>query len=95
MTEKRKDGGIRIGGTVYGELPDDDPDDLAAAVRLLAENEKSSHFRDKRSMELEKVQKLAHHTRTKIRVKFPDGYILQGTFGAKEKLGDVITFIQE
>ena len=46
-------------------------------------------------MELEKVQKLAHHTRTKIRVKFPDGYILQGTFGAKEKLGDVITFIQE
>jgi|688.fasta_scaffold329531_1 hypothetical protein len=50
-----KDGGIRIGGTVYGDVTDDD--DLAAAVRLLAENEKASHFRDKRSMELEKVQK--------------------------------------
>lgn len=94
MTEKTKDGGIKIGGTVYGEVVDDDDDDIAAAVRLLQENEKASHFRDKRSMELEKVQKQAHHTRTKIRVKFPDGYILQGTFGAKEKLGDVIDFIK-
>jgi hypothetical protein len=51
-------------------------DEIAAAVKLIAENEKNSIFRDKRSIELEKVQKQAHHTRTKIRVKFPDTYIL-------------------
>ena len=32
-------------------------DDIAAAVKLIAENEKNSIFRDKRSIELEKVQK--------------------------------------
>lgn len=71
-----------------------DEDDIAAAVKLMAENEKNSIFRDKRSIELEKVQKQAHHTRTKIRVKFPDSYILQGTFGAKEKVSDVHDFIR-
>lgn len=30
-----------------------------------------------------------------LRVKFPDGYILQGTFGVYEKLGGVRTFISE
>ena len=44
---------------------------------------------------MENVQKQAHHTRTKIRIKFPDGYILQGTFGAKEKVKDVVAFVKE
>lgn len=70
-------------------------DDIAAAVKLIAENEKNSQFRDKRSIELEKVQKQAHHTRTKIRVKFPDTYIMQGTFGAKERVCDVYEFVRQ
>ena len=77
----------------YGEI--DQSDEIASVMKLLRDNEKQSHFRDKRSMELEKVQKQAHHTRSKIRVKFPDGYILQGTFGAKEKIGDVIAFVKD
>jgi len=59
----------------------------------MADNERSSKFRDKRSIELDRITKLAHHTRTKIRVKFPDGYVLQGTFGAKEKVEDVMKFV--
>lgn len=51
-------------------------DEIAAAVKLIAENERNSQFRDKRSIELDKVRKQAHHTRAKIRVKFPDTYIL-------------------
>lgn len=57
--------------------------------------EKESKFRDKSKIELENVQKQAFHTRTKIRIKFPDGYILQGTFGAKEKVQDVIDYVKE
>jgi hypothetical protein len=56
------------------EITEDD--EIAAAVKLIAENERNSQFRDKRSIELDKVRKQAHHTRGKIRVKFPDTYIL-------------------
>ena len=72
-----------------------DDDEVIAAVKLIHENEKNSIFRDKRSIELDKVMKQAHHTRAKIRVKFPDTYILQGTFGAKETIGDVIRFVRQ
>ena len=37
----------------------------------------------------------AHHTRGNIRIKFPDGYLLQGTFGAKETIEDVYKFVSE
>jgi hypothetical protein len=36
-----------------------------------------------------------NHTRTSIRVKFPDGYVIQGTFGALETVGDVYKFVQQ
>ena len=36
-----------------------------------------------------------HHTRSTIRVKFPHGYILQGTFGALETVQDVINYVKE
>jgi UBX domain-containing protein 6 len=43
---------------------------------------------------LTKLLKTPHHTRASIRVKFPDGYILQGTFGALEKVKDVVEFVK-
>ena len=86
-----KAAGVKIGSSHHDITEEDE---IAAAVKLIAENEKNSKFRDKRSIELEKVQKQAHHTRTKIRVKFPDAYILQGTFGAKEKVQDVLDFVR-
>ena len=30
-----------------------------------------------------------------MRVKFPDGYLLQGTFGALEKVEDIYKFVNE
>ena len=65
------------------------------ALKLISDNAKNEKFRDKRTIELDRIKKLAHHTRTKIRVKFPDGYILQGTFGALEKVSDVLEFVKE
>lgn len=35
------------------------------------------------------------HTRATIRVKFPDGHLLQGAFGAKEKIKDIYAFVSE
>ena len=63
-------------------------------MQFLAEQEKASKFRDKSKIELENVQKQAHHTTSKIRIKFPDGYVLQGTFGAKERVGAVFDFVK-
>ena len=63
-------------------------------MKFLAENEKNSKFQNKRSQELTKLMKTPHHTRASIRVKFPDGYILSGTFGALEKVKDVVEFVK-
>lgn len=63
-----------------------DEDERRGALAFIADQEKKTKFRDRRAIQLESVKRQAHHTRAKIRVKMPDGYILQGTFGAKEKV---------
>ena len=34
-----------------------------------------------------------HHTRAQVRIKFPDSYILQGTFGALETIEDIYQYV--
>lgn len=85
-------GGIMIGSN--NEVDITDEDERRGALMFLANQEKKSKFRDRRAIQLEAVKKQAHHTRSKIRVKLPDGYILQGTFGAKEKIKDVYEFVK-
>ena len=62
-------------------------------MRFLGEQEKKSKFQNKRYAELNKLVNTPNHTRSSIRVKFPDGYILQGTFGALETVGDIYKFV--
>ena len=66
---------MKIGGDEVDDTEFDKADQVMA-LRFLAEQKKQEVFRDKSKIELENVAKQAHHTRTKIRVKFPDGYIL-------------------
>jgi len=66
-----------------------------SAMKFLAQQEKNSKFQNKRYQELEKLVNSPHHTRSNIRIKFADGYILQGTFGAKETIKDVYDFVAE
>ena len=47
-----------------------------SAMRFLGEQEKKSKFQNKRYAELDKLINSPNHTRSSIRVKFPDGYIL-------------------
>ena len=56
------------------------------ALKFLAENEKNQKFRNKRQEELERIQKQQLYTTALVRVRFPDEYVLQGTFGALERL---------
>jgi hypothetical protein len=39
--------------------------------------------------------KTPNHTRSNVRIKFPDGYLLQGTFGALETVQDIYDFVGE
>ena len=95
-------GAARGGGTLIGsnnpQLVEGaditEEDERRGALAFLADQEKKSKFRDRKAAQLEQLKKTAHHTRAKIRVKMPDGYILQGTFGAKEKVKDVYEFVK-
>ena len=39
--------------------------------------------------------KTPNHSRGTVRIKFPDGYLLQGTFGALETVEDIYQFVGE
>lgn len=66
-----------------------------SVMKFLAEKEQKSKFQNKRYQELDRLVHSAHHTRGNIRIKFPDGYLLQGTFGAKETVEAVYKFVAE
>lgn len=93
-------GGVKIGSNnpqiqeiVAAEITD--RDEQVAALQFLGEQKKKENFSDRLSKELEVVKRKAHHTRTKVRIMMPDGYILQATFGAAEKVQAVIDFVHQ
>lgn len=67
----------------------------ASALKFLGEMEKKSKFQNKRYQELEKLVNSPNHTRSNVRIKFADGYVIQGTFGAKEKVSDIYDFVRQ
>ena len=74
-------GGVKIGShdpvtaalVAAGVTDDDEKRGVLAFLKNQAKKEK---FRDRLSIQLQQEKKKAHHTRAKIRVKMPDGYIL-------------------
>jgi len=65
------------------------------ALRFLAENEKNMKFRNKRQEELERIKNQQVYTTALIRIRFPDDYVLQGTFGALEKIDSLYKFVKD
>ena len=43
----------------------------------------------------EKLQKQPVYTTALVRIRFPDDYVIQGTFGALEKVENVYAFVKE
>ena len=74
---------MKIGGNVeFGEVSNDD--DMKAALEFIKDQEAKEIFRDRLARELEKEKNRAHHTRTIVKIKFPNDYVLQAFFGLKE-----------
>lgn len=67
----------------------------AAALNFMKDQKKAHTFQNKRDQELQRVMNMPHYTRSNVRVKFADGYVLQGTFGALETIQDVYNFVAE
>lgn len=63
--------------------------------RRTAEVELNSCLRTKEMREREAVRELSRYRYTLMRIRFPDGIILQGTFSVKEKLYKVYEFVTE
>lgn len=61
----------------------------------MADVEKNQKFKNKRQEEFEKLQKQPVYTTSLVRIRFPDDYVIQGTFSALEKIGDVYKFVKD
>lgn len=72
---------------------------MAALTRsyknIISQNVQNEKFQSKRWKEYQTLLKQKFHTRTSIWIQLPDGYILQGTFGAMERMEQVYDFIKE
>nr|XP_056701018.1 UBX domain-containing protein 6 [Euleptes europaea] len=82
------------------ELPSDffnlTPEELMRERRLRAEAvEKASMLRTKAMREKEGQREMKKYNYTLLRVRFPDGHILQGTFFAREPISALYQFVQE
>uniref|UniRef100_A0ABM5EM67 UBX domain-containing protein 6 isoform X3 n=1 Tax=Pogona vitticeps TaxID=103695 RepID=A0ABM5EM67_9SAUR len=82
------------------ELPSDffnlTAEELKREQRLRTEAvEKASMLRTKAMREKEEQRELRKYNYTLLRVRFPDGYILQGTFYAREPVSALFQFVRE
>ncbi|XP_054031331.1 UBX domain-containing protein 6 [Dryobates pubescens] len=82
------------------ELPNDfynlTAEEIKREQRLRTEAvEKASMLRTRAMREKEEQRELRKYNYTLLRVRFPDGYILQGTFYARESLAALYSFVRE
>ncbi|NXX24824.1 UBXN6 protein, partial [Nicator chloris] len=82
------------------ELPRDffslSAEELRREQRLRSEAvEKASMLRTRAMREKEEQREMRRYNYTLLRVRFPDGYILQGTFYARESVSVLYNFVRE
>ncbi|NXX80221.1 UBXN6 protein, partial [Urocolius indicus] len=82
------------------ELPSDfynlTAEEIKREQRLRTEAvEKASMLRTRAMREKEEQREMRKYSHTLLRVRFPDGYILQGTFHARESLSVLYSFVRE
>ena len=64
-------------------------------LKIIKENVQNEKFSSKRWKELEAFWKSKFYTWTLVWIQFPDGFLINGTFGALERLQDVYNFVRE
>ncbi|XP_074020043.1 UBX domain-containing protein 6 isoform X2 [Numenius arquata] len=82
------------------ELPNDfynlTAEEIKREQRLRTEAvEKASMLRTRAMREKEEQREMRKYNYTLVRVRFPDGYILQGTFYARESVSALYSFVRE
>ncbi|CAH0551654.1 unnamed protein product [Brassicogethes aeneus] len=82
------------------ELPQDfyaiSAEELKREQQLKAENlDKQLQLRTKAMREKEELREIRKYKFALIRIRFPDGLYLQGTFSVYEKFAEVLEFVQE
>uniref|UniRef100_A0A8C6J3U1 UBX domain-containing protein 6 n=1 Tax=Melopsittacus undulatus TaxID=13146 RepID=A0A8C6J3U1_MELUD len=71
-------------------------EELRREQRLRTEAvEKASMLRTKAMREKEEQREMRKYNYTLLRVRFPDGYLLQGTFYARESVSELYSFVRE
>uniref|UniRef100_A0A8C5TNZ7 UBX domain-containing protein 6 n=1 Tax=Malurus cyaneus samueli TaxID=2593467 RepID=A0A8C5TNZ7_9PASS len=88
------------GAAARFELPHDffnlTAEELRREQRLRTEAvEKASMLRTRAMREKEEQREMRKYNYTLLRVRFPDGYILQGTFYARESVSALYNFVRE
>ena len=63
--------------------------------RRIEASEKFGMLRTKAMRERDELRELRKYRYTLLRVKFPDGVVLQGTFRAQEKLSELFHYVRE
>ncbi|NXM68607.1 UBXN6 protein, partial [Serilophus lunatus] len=81
------------------ELPNDfytlSAEEIKREQRLRTEAvEKASMLRTRAMREKEEQREMRKYNYTLLRVRFPDGYILQGTFYARESVSELYSFVR-
>ncbi|CAG7733419.1 unnamed protein product [Allacma fusca] len=72
------------------------PEEIKREQKLRTELlEQQLTLRTKAQRERDELREQRLYRYAVIRIRFPDGFTLQGTFAAKEKLGDIYEFVQE
>lgn len=78
----------------FDEEKEDEISQLANIQAVMREKEEFSKFRNKRKIELNKL-KDSQVAAVLIKIRFPDKFVLQGLFSAKETAKDVYFFVRE
>ena len=81
------------GGRVLGSAEEDE--ELGAAQALIRENEENSKFHSKRKVQLNRFERQKSYGTVTIRVRFPDRYLLQGSFSSLESTQSVYAYVSQ
>ena len=79
---------------------DSDPEDdyqheVQAAKNLIVQNKQRENFRFRGDRELQRELNKGNFTRGRIKIRFPDQFVIVASFGAKETVQSVYDFVKE
>lgn len=80
----------------YTEDPEADEEIIRKNIQsFMVQREKSTVFQNKRKNELEKLRSQEFCVKVGVKIRFPDGFILEGSFSVKETMKQVYEFVRQ